>query len=287
MEIGVVSDVNDSWTEVTLSQNYDSMVVVTTANYDSGDDPAIVRIRNASGNSFKIRVDPAENGTMNGIDIHYIVMEEGVYNIVDHGTKMEARKITSTVTDSEAKWTGQDLVYANSYTSPVVLGQVMTFAGSEFSTFWCQGSSRTDIPNSTALKVGKTVLRDIYTTRSNETIGVIIIEANSSGTMKDVVVDGAETADTKYVANVGSDSITGIDDQSENITGYGLGGHLSSASVGIANLAGIQEAGGGWAILYGNSPVSRGAVKLAIDEDNIRDTERNHTTECVGYIVFE
>jgi len=288
VEIGIVSNVNDSWTEVTLSQNYDSIVVVATANYDSGDDPAVVRIKDAGipyANKFKIRADEAENGTMNGIDVHYMVMEEGVYNVIDHGTKMEVRKIRSTVTDYKANWTGQELAYVNSYTTPVVLGQVMSYGGSDFSTFWCQGSLRVNPPDSFNLKVGKTVSEDIIITRSDETLGIIIIEADINGTMKDVVVNGTAAADTKYVANVGSDSIQGFDDSPPY--GYSLGTHLSSASVGIAATAGVDESDGGWPILYGVTPLSSTTLNLAIDEDNVIDSERNHTTEQVAYIVFE
>jgi len=287
VEIGVVSDVDDTWTEVTLSQNYDSIVVVATANYDSGDDPAVVRIKDAGSpyaNKFKIRVDPARSGTMNGIKVHYMVMEEGVYTVIDQGTKMEARKITSTVTDYKAKWVGQGQSYANSYTTPVVLGQVMSYGSSDFSTFWCRGSSRTNPPDSSNLKVGKTVSEDISTERSPETLGIIIIEENSSGTMKDVIVNGAAAADTKYLAALGGDSIQGVDNDPSS---YDLGEHLSSASVGIASTAGVDESDGGWPILYGDNPVSLDTLALAIDEDNVIDNERNHTTEQLSHIVFE
>ncbi len=44
---------------------------------------------------------------------------------------------------------------------------------------------------------------------------------------------------------------------------------------------------GDWAYLYGATPLSATRIGLAIDEDQIGDTERRHTTEQVAYLVFE
>jgi hypothetical protein len=44
---------------------------------------------------------------------------------------------------------------------------------------------------------------------------------------------------------------------------------------------------GGWAILHGENPITDSFVYMAIDEDQAWDTERNHITEQVGYILFE
>jgi hypothetical protein len=39
-------------------------------------------------------------------------------------------------------------------------------------------------------------------------------------------------------------------------------------------------------VLYGASPVSASAIELAIDEDQLKDSERSHTSERVAYIVL-
>ena len=44
---------------------------------------------------------------------------------------------------------------------------------------------------------------------------------------------------------------------------------------------------GGWAYTFGASPLSASQMDLVIDEDTINDSERNHTPEQVGYVVFE
>lgn len=48
----------------------------------------------------------------------------------------------------------------------------------------------------------------------------------------------------------------------------------------------MDGADGGWAVLYGASPVSN-QISLAIDEDTVVDTDRKHTTEQVAYWVME
>jgi hypothetical protein len=52
-------------------------------------------------------------------------------------------------------------------------------------------------------------------------------------------------------------------------------------------VGGLDVGNGGWAMLYGASPLSVSSIDLVIDEDQINDTERNHTTEQVGVLVFQ
>jgi len=52
----------------------------------------------------------------------------------------------------------------------------------------------------------------------------------------------------------------------------------------IAVKTGEDGGDGGWAIMSGS--YDAGIVSLSIDEDQINDIERMHTTEQVAYIVF-
>jgi hypothetical protein len=143
----------------------------------------------------------------------------------------------------------------------------MTYNDAGFSTFWSRGSSRTNSPNATHLKTGKSVAEDTDTTRNNETIGYIVIEAGNGR------INGIN-----YSAAVGADKVT----QAE--TSYSI--DLSGADVAVATISGMDGSNGGWAILSSSSPVSGTALKLSIDEDIIGDSETNHTNEQVAYIVF-
>ena len=251
------------------------MVVVCTPNYDSTSPAVIVRVAEAEGDSFKVRVDRTDGSTalIDGLPIHYMVVEQGVYTEADHGVKMEAVKFSSTVTDENNSWVGQSMPYSNSYANPVVLGQVMTYNDPGFSTFWSCGSSRMDPPDNSNFKVGKTISEDPDNIRDDETIGYIVIEAGSGN------IDGVN-----YVAALGSDTVQGVD----NTPPYNYStGALSAPDVAVASVAAMDGANGGWAILYGANPVTSGKLNLAIDEDQSADSERAHTTEQVGYVVFE
>ena len=272
---GVVSGVdNNGWTTVNLPSTYNSMVVAATPNYSLTSPPLVVRIQNASGSSFQVRADRADGllGSVTGVDVYYIVVEEGVYNIAEHGVKMEAVKFTSTLTDRKNAWTGQPQSYANSYSSPVVIGQVMTYNDSNFSAFWSSGGSQWIPPSSSTLFVGKHVGEDPVTARANETIGYIVIDAGS-GTVGSL----------DYVAALGTDTVQGVG-TSPPYT-YSFSG-LDNPSSAVLSQAAMDGGDGGWAVLYGPNPLTAGSLNLAIDEDQIGDPDRWHTDEQVAFIVF-
>ncbi len=270
---GVVSNVSSTgWTTVNLPYTYTSMVVVATPSYDNTSAPGHVRIQNSTGSSFDVRLDGSA-AAPSASDVYYMVVEEGVYTQASDGVTMEAVKYNSTLTDNNNSWVGETRAYANSYTSPVVLGQVMTYNDAGHVTFWSQGTARTNPPISSALKTGKTVNEDPDNSHANETIGYIVIEAGSGS------LDGVG-----YVAAVGADIVAGVTNAPPYA--YSLSG-LTSASVGVVTLTAMDGNNGGWAVLYGASPVSASTLNLVIDEDQLGDTERSHTAEQVAYIVFE
>ncbi|MCP5095185.1 MAG: hypothetical protein GY943_06505, partial [Chloroflexi bacterium] len=122
------------WTTVSLSNTYDSMVVVCTVVYVNNTRPEVVRMQNATGSSFQIKLQNPDNLTLVNEKVHCLVMEEGAWLI--NGRKIEAQKYTSTVTDRRSNWNGQTQTYGHSYTNPVILGQVMTTNDADWSTFW-------------------------------------------------------------------------------------------------------------------------------------------------------
>lgn len=261
---------NTGWTTVTLADTFQSMVVVATPNYTSATAPVSVRVRNASGNQFDItlqRLD-GQTGTVS-IDVQFIVVEEGTYNVSSNGIKMEAVKYTSTVTDQNNSWVGESRSYQNIYTNPVVIGQVMTANDADFSQFWSRGGSLSAIPNSANLWVGKHVAEDPDATRADETIGYLVIEQSTGS------IDGLN-----FVAAVGADTVSGIGDGSYQY----LTGHTGSLAGIAASLTAMDGVNGGWAVLTASPLVD--LLTLAIDEDQLNDSERNHTTEQVAYWIL-
>jgi hypothetical protein len=273
IDVGIAKGVNNSdWKVVTLSQSYVSPVVIATANYDNTSDPAVVRIQNAYGNTFEVMVTSAGGADPVNVDVHYMVVEEGVYTEPVDGVKMEAVIYDSTVTDDNNSWVGEAQTFSNSYTSPVVLGQVMSCNDSNFSSFWSQGDARANPPSATTLVTGKSAAEDPSPARANEIVGYVVIEAGK-GTINDV----------EYVAAVGADTVMGVNDAPPY--NYTING-LTNVTSAVATITAMDGNNGGWAILYGADPVSASSINLAVDEDIAGDSERNHTTEQVAYIVF-
>jgi subtilisin family serine protease len=268
---GMVTTSAGAWTTVTLDDSYDSMVVVGTANYDTGDDPGVVRIQNASGNSFQVQVVTPGGGTVSGVDVYYMVVEEGVYNEAEHGVTMEAVKVNSTITDRINSWSGQSQDYVNSYTDPVVFGQVMTANDANWSVFWSRGSTRASVADSSSLYVGKHIGEDTDAHRDNETIGYVVFETGT-GTI----------GSTSFEVALGGDHIRGID---ESASAYSH--NLSSVTTAIVTQSAMDGGQGSWAVLWGDDPLSDGSLDVVVDEDQIRDLERKHTSEQVAYILFD
>ncbi len=94
-EFGTVS-INHKWKTVHLKRNYSHPVVIAKPLSYKGTDPAIVRIRKVTSNSFKIRVQEWDyldnNRTHTYENVSYLVVEKGEYTLED-GTKLLAENI--------------------------------------------------------------------------------------------------------------------------------------------------------------------------------------------------
>jgi hypothetical protein len=272
LESGVVADVGSTWQTITLARSYSSPVVVCTVNYTNSELPAVARVRNASGNTFEVRVQNPSNSALAGYSVQYIAVEEGTYNETDDGIKMEAVRFDSSITDSKASWGGEERTYLNNYSNPVVVGQVMTESDSNWSVFWASGSTYRDPPSATTLKLGKHVGEDSNTDRADEVIGYIVIESGEG------LLDGVP-----YSAAVGPRIVRGVTNgppYAYDVTG------LASGDFAVLSSAGMRGNNGGWPILYGPSPLSATQINLAYDEDQVRDSERSHNTESVSYLIL-
>ena len=75
------------------------------------------------------------------------------------------------MTDENDNWVGEAQTYGQSYTTPVVLGQVMSENDAAWSQFWAQGATRTSPPSGTVLRTGTMGGQDTNTTRASETVG--------------------------------------------------------------------------------------------------------------------
>jgi hypothetical protein len=275
-EVGTAEGVGGDWQSVELVQAYISAVVACAVEVEPGDGPLLVRVRGAAGGSFEVRLaSPGGVGAVPTRRVHYVAVEEGVWTLPD-GRALEASRIESAEVNSRTDWSlerTEPYSYGQAYASPVVLGQVMT-AGEEWSAFWCGHLSRQDPPDGSACRVGRHVGEDPQATRGPETLGVIVIESGA-GTVAGVA----------YEAGVGADVVQGVGNAPPYV--YPLSAFSSAPQVAVATQAGMDGQDGAWSVLWGPGALAADGVSLAAEEDALGDGERGHTTEQVGYLVFE
>ncbi len=265
--------VGGSAVTVSLAQAYFSPVVVTSVQYANNTTPVVTRISSVTPTSFDVRLQNPSGGAVAAESVSYLVVEEGTWTV--GGVAIEAQTTTSTVTDENSSWVGEAQGYGQAYTSPVVLGQVMSTNDPAWSVFWNQGSSRTNPPSASALRTGKEVAEDPSTTRADETVGFVVIEAGHG------TIGGVE-----YESALGVDLVRGITNAPPYT--YTFSSAFAAApAVAVVTMAGMDGGNGGWAYTYGASPATASTLDLAIDEDQVNDSERNHTPEQVGYVVFQ
>ena len=273
-ENGVISNIGSNWQTITLDNNYTNMVVIATPHLSGqGQLPAVTRIRNASGNSFELKVQNPSGQPLSGYDVYYLVVEEGVYNIADNGIKMEAVLANSTQTAAKGNWILENRSYRQAYTNPIVLGQIMTENNAAWSSFWAAGSTQANPPDANNFSAGKHVGEDVNTNRTTEQIGYLVIEEGSGD------LDGIS-----FFAGLGADIVEGVGNSS---TGYVYSfPSVSDANIAILGNTAMDGGDGKWPILFGNNPISDMQITLAVDEDQITDSERSHTNEQIAYLVM-
>ncbi|WP_051559892.1 TolB family protein [Marinobacterium jannaschii] len=263
---------NTDWVKVELPQNYRSPVIVTTPVYNASSVPLVTRVRNVRNNSFEIRVQRTDDisAAVEPVQVNYLVAEEGVYNVPEHGIQMEATRFTSTSVDGKyVGWNGESRSYLNSYTSPVVLGQVQSANEASYSVFWSRGSAVAKVPDS-ILRVGRHIGEGSVSEVADESVGYMVFEAGT-GVLGDSNYQALTTAD--YIRGMGNGS-------------YNVG--LSTASdetVVISSATGMDGRDGGWPVVIPDSTDASG-VRIAVDEDQAADNERKHTTEQVAVFAF-
>ena len=282
LELKLVPNVGSAWQTVTLENTYSDAIVVCTYNLASNLNPsATTRIRSITATSFQLRLQQFENSAVvTAGDVHCVIADEGAYN--SGGLKYEARKVLSTGTSGLAVGWGVGTTenvtsdITQTYANPHVVGQVMSFNDVNASVFWnfdCdnRGNGAFFSGQADGICVGKHI-GQINNTRAAETLGYIVLEAGA-GTVNDI----------SFAAAVGPDTGGGVGNSPPY--NYTVSGDFD---IGVLSSAGEDGGQGGWAILYGNDPLSANQISWAIEEETVAgDTTRRHTTENVGYWVFD
>jgi len=274
LEVVEISAVSAAPVTINLENTYISPVVVCSVHYNNNTIPVVSRVSGVTATSFDVRLQNPSGDPLVSDRASCIVVEEGTWTI--DGVKIEAQKYLSTVTDNASSWVGESQSYGQSFTNPVVIGQVMSENDARWSVFWCSGASATDPPSASTLNTGKMVAEDSITARTDETVGFIVFEAGHN------TIGGVE-----FEALVGPDNVQGVDDDPPYLYDFSTD-FASEPEVIVTILAGMGGANGGWAQTHGPTAATSANLYLSVDEDQISDSERNrYVAEHVAYVVFD
>ena len=276
LESVIVSSVSTtSWRTVSLSSSFNDPVATCSVKYDGATSllPTVVRMRNVSSDSFDVKLqNPSEvTNSIAPRTIHCLVVETGVWELPD-GRPVEASKFLSSVTDSTASWVGERRTFEHEYSTPVVLGQVMTSNDPKWSAFWSRGKDRNTCADAEDFFVGKHVGEDSTQTRNDETIGYIIMDA-SHGEFSSVEFDVGQS--TPFIAGY---------TQGNYQLSFGSDFHSGSPDVTLVSQCSMIGLDGSWPVLTTGSSAS--AFGVAVDEDQLKDSERAHAPEMLNFMAF-
>jgi len=273
LEMVKVSNVSNAWKTLSLSNSYSNPVVACTYNLpSSANNEGAVRVQ-LIGSSIQVKVQRPLNSTaITASDVYCTVSEAGSYTLP---IKYEAHTVSSTQTNKKSNWAIAKMINVTgakvqTYTKPVITGQVMSYNNPNFVSFWSNACVRTTSATNAAICVGKHTAETAITAPTTETLGYFIAEE------AEYILPNA------YVKiALGVDTVRGV--LTSPPYNYAL---PRSYSYATATISAMDGGDGGWAVLYGATPVST-QISLAIDEDTVGDPDRNHTTEQVAYWVME
>lgn len=257
-ESGTLTDFNQAWTTVTLQQSYNNPVVVVGPPSNQGDNPATVRVRNVTNNSFEMRIDEWEylDEAHIGESVGYLVAEAGTHTLAD-GTILQAGGV-----QTDQTWRSVD--FATSFeTTPLVFAQTTTEV---------EASAVAErIRNLTASGFQMSLQEEEAADQLHldETVGWIAI-APGSGNF------GA----LSYVADTVSSNHQGA------IASFN-GTFDSPANNPPVFLAQANTANGGDPFALRYRSLDSTAANLFLEEEQSSDSETWHTVETVAYLALE
>jgi Bacterial TSP3 repeat len=256
LEIGEVS-VDHNWKRIEFNDTFiDPVVVANPLSYNGGD-PAVLRIRNVESTGFDIRVQEWDylNGTHTTENVSYIVMERGSY-ILEDGTKVEAGKFDTDTTGSFG-WVDFSQTFNQ---VPVVTSTVSSFNEEDAV---CSRLRNIDTTGFDFCMQEQELNSQIHTI---ETISYIAWEP-SSGTVGNLTFEVDKTDDV----------IT------HNLQTIVYNETFMATPVFLADM---QTTDGGDTANLRRQNKDFYGIDINITEEQSRDSEINHTTEVVGYMVF-
>jgi type II secretory pathway pseudopilin PulG len=242
------------WFTVNLNNSYTNPIVVMGPASYADADPLTIRVRNVTATSFEYQIDEWDylsGGFFGGFHptetIHYMVMEAGTHTL-DDGTVIEAGSA-----NVGNPWSTVPLTAFGS--TPVVLSQVTTTN---------EGSAVTTRQRNVASTGFQVQLEEEEAAgaHATETVHWIAVQQTITPLLEAAVTPNAVT---------------------QNWYAIGFGGSWAAPVF----LADMQTTDGGDPAVLRYRNLTATGVEVFVEEEQSNDTETNHITEAVGYVVFD
>ena len=257
MEFGEI-ELDHQWKTVTLNRSFDEPVVITGAISYAQQDPAVIRVRNVNHNSFDVRVQEWDylDGQHATEQVSYIVVESGTHDLAG-GARVEAGRFNANAVSSFAS-----IEFSQAFNSvPVVLTTINSVNESDAVVMRLKNITTTGFD----YRIQEQESNDKQ--HAPETAGYIAWEP-SAGSMDGFMFEIGRT----------SNSVT------HQFQSLPFDVPFTGPPV---FLAGMQTTDGSDTAAVRWQGKQATGVEVKVEEEQSRDTETNHTTEVIGYVVFE
>ncbi len=279
----------DRFTQVTFSQIYDAPPAVFLLEDDGNPEPSSVRIRNITQSGFEaVPVEPdsrVADATDQSTDIHYLAITRGEFQFPD-GKRIEVGPLVppDEISNFQSKRLSGDswfnFGFGSSFSAtPALLTQLLsmnnetTHSPGQPSRPWMTTAVRNVTTSGGQLALDRAET-NTGTLSSAEQIAYLAIEPGTIGSFQDI--DGTPIASE---AQRTPDSIRGT----TSCYTYNFLQPYTGSPLVIGSQMTWDGGDGGW---LRRCSASTSRVELKIEEDWALDTDRSHTTERAGFMVF-
>jgi len=280
--INIDNTTNGNKTHIDFRQTFDSTPLVFVLMDKRGPDSSSLRINNISTSGFDIyTVEPesfdGKHTNMNNIP--YIAIEKGEHSF-PNGDKIIADTISTSKFQSRilsgSSW--ETISISGFNTTPVVLGQIQTVNNEDSTIPNVSQPWITTVIKSVSSSSFKIALERSETTtgtlNQNEEIAYLIIDSGLSG---DSFTDNSNNS-IEYETIRSSNSITGWG------TEYQINFSKTYSNPVVVSTKNTRDGhDGGW---LRRTKINDSYISLCVDEDTATDSERDHTSEVGGILLF-
>ena len=256
-EVGSIK-LDHNWMQVDFKESFDDPIVIANPISIDGSDPAVIRIQNIHSDGFDIRIQEWEylNGSHTNETVSYLVMEKGNFTLAD-GTQIEAGRFETDKTGSFG-----EIIFSQGFKdSPVVLAGISSFNEADAVAGRLRNISNQGFEF--CMQEQELNPKEHLT----ETIDYIAWQSSKGN------INGY-TFEVNKTANTVKNGFYRIEFEQSFTSSPNL-------------LADMQTADGKDTANIRWRNKTNGSVEVQIDEEQSKGTETRHTTEVVGYMVFE